>query len=51
MTKLLYKLMTMVVGVLSGMLATAIFKRVWRPPPARTRRRRPPTSGAAGARC
>jgi hypothetical protein len=30
MTKLLYRLMTMVVGVLSGMLATAIFKRVWK---------------------
>jgi hypothetical protein len=29
MTKLLYKLSTMVVSVLSGMLAGAIFKRVW----------------------
>lgn len=30
MTKLLYKLMTMVISVLSGMLAAAIFKRVWK---------------------
>jgi hypothetical protein len=30
MTKLLYKLVTMVVSVLSGMLAGAIFKRVWK---------------------
>ena len=30
MIKLLYKLMTMVVSVLSGMLAGAIFKRVWK---------------------
>jgi len=30
MTRLLYRLMTMVISVLSGMLAAAIFKRVWR---------------------
>ena len=30
MTKLLYKLVTMVISVLSGMLAGAIFKRVWK---------------------
>ena len=30
MTKLLYRLMTMVISVLSGMLAAAIFKRVWK---------------------
>jgi hypothetical protein len=30
MTKLLYKLMSLVVSVLSGMLAGAIFKRVWK---------------------
>jgi hypothetical protein len=30
MTRLLYKFMTMVVSVLSGMLAGAIFKRVWK---------------------
>jgi Protein of unknown function (DUF4235) len=30
MTRLLYKLMTMVISVLSGMLAAAIFKRVWK---------------------
>jgi hypothetical protein len=30
MIKLLYKPMTIVVSVLSGMLAGAIFKRVWR---------------------
>jgi hypothetical protein len=30
MTKLLYRLMTMVISVLSGILAAAIFKRVWR---------------------
>ena len=30
MTKLLYKVVTMVVSVLSGMLAGAIFKRVWK---------------------
>jgi hypothetical protein len=29
MTRLLYRLMTMVISVLSGMLAAAIFKRVW----------------------
>jgi Protein of unknown function (DUF4235) len=29
MTRLLYRLMTMVISVLSGMLARAIFKRVW----------------------
>jgi hypothetical protein len=30
MTKLLYKAMTLVISVLSGMLAGAIFKRVWK---------------------
>jgi hypothetical protein len=30
MTKLLYRLMTMVISVLSGMLAAAIFRRVWK---------------------
>jgi hypothetical protein len=30
MTKLLYRLVTMVISVLSGMLAAAIFKRVWK---------------------
>ena len=30
MSKLLYKLMTMVISVLSGMLATSIFKRLWK---------------------
>lgn len=30
MTRLLYRLMTMVISVLSGMLAAAIFKRVWK---------------------
>jgi len=30
MTKLLYKAMTLVISVLSGMLAWAIFKRVWK---------------------
>jgi uncharacterized protein DUF4235 len=30
MTKLLYKLVTMLISVLSGMLAGAIFKRVWK---------------------
>jgi TRAP-type C4-dicarboxylate transport system permease small subunit len=30
MTKLLYKVVTIVVSVLSGMLAGAIFKRVWK---------------------
>ncbi len=30
MSKLLYKLVTMVISVLSGMLAGAIFKRVWK---------------------
>ena len=30
MIKLLYKLATMVISVLSGMLAGAIFKRVWK---------------------
>ena len=30
MTKLLYRLVTMVISVLSGMLAGAIFKRVWK---------------------
>jgi len=30
MTKLLYRLMTLVISVLSGMLAGAIFKRVWK---------------------
>jgi hypothetical protein len=30
MTKLLYKAVTMVISVLSGMLAGAIFKRVWK---------------------
>jgi hypothetical protein len=30
MTRLLYKFMTMVISVLSGMLAGAIFKRVWK---------------------
>jgi hypothetical protein len=30
MTKLLYKAVTLVISVLSGMLAGAIFKRVWK---------------------
>jgi hypothetical protein len=30
MTKLLYRLVTMPISVLSGMLAGAIFKRVWK---------------------
>jgi hypothetical protein len=30
MTKLLYRLVTMLISVLSGMLAGAIFKRVWK---------------------
>jgi hypothetical protein len=30
MTRLLYRLMTMVISVLSGMLAAAIFKRAWK---------------------
>jgi hypothetical protein len=30
MTKLLYKLTTLVISVLSGMLAGAIFKRLWK---------------------
>ena len=30
MTKLLYKAVTLVISVLSGMLAGAVFKRVWK---------------------
>ena len=50
MIKLVYKPLSVLVSVLGGLLAGAIFKRIWNWQPVRTTRPRPLTPAGAGMR-
>jgi Protein of unknown function (DUF4235) len=50
MIKLLYKPLGLAVSVLGGVLAGAIFKRLWKVTARQDQPPRPPTPTAAGAR-